>query len=258
MDADALPLDFMLSDLALEAVVATGMWLLAQAFPFRRLEPRPEVAWDMLAVAFAFCFAFVAGSGLSWLFDTLTAVAAGWSSFVATWPVAAVAIGYVVFADFTSYWAHRLLHTRLLWHTHAFHHSSRHLYVLSGLRASFVHILLLFAGPIAGLSLFTIYEVPQVFAVIAASQVANQHYTHSNIRLPMSRYLEYLFVTPRYHFVHHSTNRRLSNSNYGFLFSIWDRMFGTFTDPESVRENDELGLDYENSRWRLLLGVAAR
>ena len=248
----------MLSDLALEVVVATGMWLFAQAFPFRRLDPKPELAWDAVAVLSAFCFAFLAGTGLSWLFDYLLAAISGWSQFVSTWPVAAVVLGYVLFADFTSYWAHRSLHTGLLWHTHAFHHSSRHLYVLSGLRASFVHIVLLFAGPIAGLALFPLFESPQVFAIVAASQVANQHYTHSNIRLPLSRYIEYVFVTPRYHFVHHSTNRTHSNSNYGFLLSVWDRAFGTYTNPETVCQNDALGLDYENSKWRMLLGLGPR
>lgn len=248
----------MFSDLVLEAVVAAGMWLLAQAFPFRRLQAKPEVVWDLVAVVFAFCFAFLAGTALSGLFDKLATVIVGWSQFVATWPVAAVAIGYIVFADFTSYWAHRLLHTRLLWHTHAFHHSSRHLYVLAGLRASFVHVFLLFAGPIAGLTLFPLYETPQVFALVAASQVANQHYTHSNIRLPLSRYLEYAFVTPRYHFVHHSMDRELSNSNFGFLFSIWDRLFGTYVDPDTIRKNDRLGLDYENSKVRMLVGIPPR
>jgi sterol desaturase/sphingolipid hydroxylase (fatty acid hydroxylase superfamily) len=62
-------------------------------------------------------------------------------------------------------------------------------------------------------------------------------------------------VTPRFHFVHHSTNRSIANSNYGFIFSVWDRLFGTYTDPAVVPPDDSLGLGYEISSWRLVLGL---
>jgi sterol desaturase/sphingolipid hydroxylase (fatty acid hydroxylase superfamily) len=85
-----------------------------------------------------------------------------------------------------------------------------------------------------------------------------QHYTHSNVRIPFARYLELVFVTPRYHFVHHSIDRHLSNSNFGFLFSLWDRILGTYTDPGTIREDEPLGLDYGNAKWRLLIGIPPR
>jgi sterol desaturase/sphingolipid hydroxylase (fatty acid hydroxylase superfamily) len=85
-----------------------------------------------------------------------------------------------------------------------------------------------------------------------------QHYTHSNVRIPFARYLELVFVTPRYHFVHHSIDRHLSNSNFGFLFSLWDRILGTYTDPGTIREDEPLGLDYSNAKWRLLIGIPPR
>jgi sterol desaturase/sphingolipid hydroxylase (fatty acid hydroxylase superfamily) len=71
----------------------------------------------------------------------------------------------------------------------------------------------------------------------------------------MARHVEKLFVTPRMHFVHHSARKDYSNSNYGFVFSIWDKMFGTFTDPDSVAKDDKLGLDYNDSKWRMLIGL---
>ena len=67
--------------------------------------------------------------------------------------------------------------------------------------------------------------------------------------------LEYVFVTPRFHFVHHSVDRRFSDNNFGFLLSIWDRLFGTYVPPEAVDENEPLGLDYANSKLRLLAGL---
>ena len=45
----------------------------------------------------------------------------------------------------------------------------------------------------------------------------------------LPRFLEIIFVTPQYHLIHHSQNIKNHNSNFGVLFSIWDRMFGTYT-----------------------------
>lgn len=245
----------LLGELGVEAGVMAAMWGLALWIPFRRMDSPREVSWDLMAVAFAFLFALLAGSALTQLFQRAENAASAWLAMIASSPVLAVAAAYVLFADFTSYWAHRLLHTRALWHSHAFHHSSSNLYVLSGLRSSFVHVAALFAGPIASLFIFPLYEAPVLLAAITVSQVANQHYTHSNIRLPWSRQIEWIFVTPRYHFVHHSVDRRLSNSNYGFLLTAWDRLFGTFTDPATVADGEPLGLDYEVSKWRMLVGL---
>lgn len=214
-----------------------------------------ELGWDILAVVAVSVFAIVASNGLFLFYGTGESYLEHWRDFVATWPLAVQVIVYVLLADMLAYWAHRLLHTRLLWHSHAFHHSPRHLYVLSGARATFVHIAVLFAGPVAVLFLIPIYQAPLVFAVIAWVQLLNQHYIHSNLRFPLARYLEYVFVTPRFHFVHHSVDRRFSDNNFGFVFSIWDRVFGTYVAPEAVADNEPLGLDYPNSKLRLLAGL---
>jgi hypothetical protein len=64
-----------------------------------------------------------------------------------------------------------------------------------------------------------------------------------------------VLVTPRLHFVHHSAKAHVANSNYGFIFSVWDRVFGTYTDPATIPLDDPLGLGYEVSGWRLMLGL---
>lgn len=91
--------------------------------------------------------------------------------------------------------------------------------------------------------------------VHGAFQLANQHYLHSNLWVPFSRYLEYVLITPRVHFVHHSRTRAYCDSNYGFIFSVWDRLFGTYTDPDCVPINDPLGLNYEISNTRAFFGL---
>lgn len=248
-------LNELLSDVTTEIVIAASMWALSLFFPFRRLNAPREYRLDTIAVLLAAIFGVIAAFALATGFDLLQPALNGLRANIAAWPPFAVVIGFVLTADCTSYWAHRLLHTKALWHTHAFHHSSQHLYVLSGLRGSFVHVLALFSGPLFALYLFPVYQWPGALAVITVSQVANQHYTHSNIRLPWSNIIELLFVTPRYHFVHHSVDRRLSNTNFGFLLTVWDRLFGTYSDPSQVAVDEPLGLDYENSRWRLAVGL---
>jgi sterol desaturase/sphingolipid hydroxylase (fatty acid hydroxylase superfamily) len=57
------------------------------------------------------------------------------------------------------------------------------------------------------------------------------------INLP--RFFDYLFITPENHRVHHDEDIKNQNSNYGNLFSIWDRMFGTFV---RTRENIIFGI----------------
>jgi len=81
-----------------------------------------------------------------------------------------------------------------------------------------------------------------------------QHFNHANLSWRLGS-LEWLFVVPRYHFVHHGAESRLNNSNFGFLLTIWDRIFGTYTNPNDVVENFPLGLSYRIGLGRLFLGL---
>ena len=60
------------------------------------------------------------------------------------------------------------------------------------------------------------------------------------------------------HFVHHHPNPKYTNSNYAFVYSIWDRAFGTYTPPDTVAEKGLLGLDYETSTATLIVGFPDR
>ena len=242
---------------SLSVVLGLALWALALWIPMRRFASRPELAWDVLGAlatallgalaAFAFLYAYGSAMEVDWVWD--------WTESIERVPPWELLLLNVVFADFAGYWAHRALHTRWLWNSHAWHHSPKVLYWLSGLRASPGHVAVLYA-PAA--LVFVCFPTPETGAVALASiliDVINQHFIHSNIRVPWAKPLERIFVTPRFHFVHHSTTIARSNSNYGFLFSFWDRLFGTYTDPDTVPENDPLGLGYEIGKGRLLLGL---
>lgn len=155
------------------------------------------------------------------LVDSLPAIARG-----ALW---------ILLADFTTYWVHRLQHaSRFVWAFHSTHHSQEQLNFATTTRfhpvdhfisdtLKFVPQLMLGASPMSWLPLYLTMEF------IAITQ-------HSRIKWrfgPLSRIL----VTPRFHSFHHSVDPRHYNKNFGGLLSIWDHMFGTAVDaPEQPAE----------------------
>ena len=245
----------MLESTLIEIAVAALIWSLTLFFPFRRLPERPEVRWDVIAVIWSLALSIVIFDLLDRSSNWVAPRMSSWYSDIGSWPLWSLIIGYLLVADFGAYWAHRLLHTRTLWATHAFHHSAKHLNVMAGLRASPIHLAVFLAPPMIAFWVFPYPEFGAVALGVFLLQIANQHYLHSNIRFPKQKLLEKFLVTPRMHFVHHSAIREFSDSNYGFILSVWDRFFGTFTDPESVPTNDALGLDEDYSKWRMLIGI---
>ena len=188
--------------------------------------------------------------GFSWIPKLSQVVSASVS-----WPVALLI--RVVALDFLLYLGHRLLHTSYLWHTHAAHHSVGHLYWFGGNRASPIHIVV---QSIWYSLLVLVLPVHGGFrAVVIQLTIATgiQHFNHANLRWRLG-FLGWLFVTPRYHFVHHGSDSRLNGSNFGFLLTIWDRMFGTYRDPNTLQDNFPLGLNYEVGTTRMLIGLPPR
>lgn len=248
----------LLADSAVEVALGLVIGLVALAMPFRAQSGRPQIGWDIAAAAIATIFAMLVDSMLEVPADLVMARLDNWYTTIdeASWWL--VIPAYIVLADLGAYWAHRALHTRWLWPTHAWHHSPKFLYWLSGLRGSPVHMLVLLAPYTLAFVVFPLPDAAIISGAMLVLNASNQHYIHSNLKLPFARQLEWLFVTPRFHFVHHSTTPRVANSNYGFVFSVWDRMFGTLTDPATVPPDDPLGLGYEISGWRLALGLPAR
>jgi sterol desaturase/sphingolipid hydroxylase (fatty acid hydroxylase superfamily) len=245
-------------------IAFVGLGLLAhlaeKRFPLRSYE-EPK-AWLLDALGFGLSAAVTVGCRLAFphAFNRLPSLPGfAWMSaaahFVDTripWPVAFVVS--VVVLDFLLYLGHRLLHTSVLWHTHAAHHSVEHLYWFAGNRASPVHTALqMIWGFLLGL-VWPVKGGPPAYLATTILYTCIQHFNHANIGWRLGK-LEWLFVVPRYHFIHHGTERRLNDSNFGFLLTIWDRMFGTYTNPDDVPARFKLGLDYEVGYARLFLGL---
>ena len=138
--------------------------------------------------------------------------------------------------DLFAYLAHLLLHKSWLgWQFHRVHHSDREVNVSTAFRqhpGETVWRMLwqLLAVVVFGLTL----EVLAVYLTISA---LNAQLEHANIKLndSLDRWLRMLVVTPNMHKVHHSRDQRETDTNYSNIFSIWDRIFGSYTTPLDLR-----------------------
>ncbi|MBB5285828.1 sterol desaturase/sphingolipid hydroxylase (fatty acid hydroxylase superfamily) [Rhabdobacter roseus] len=139
------------------------------------------------------------------------------------WVVAYLAI------DFCNYLAHYLGHrVRLLWATHVTHHSSEHLNFSTAFRNSWTqHLKIVFFIPVWLMGIhpvivFTCYQLDLLY----------QFWIHTEVIPKLPRWVEYVFVTPSHHRVHHGKNEQYIDKNFGTTFILWDRLFGTFQEED--------------------------
>ncbi len=151
--------------------------------------------------------------------------------------LAAVIIG-VLALDFSSWLVHWVMHnTALFWRFHIIHHSDTNVDVTTGLRhhpgdsllRGVFFLLLIF---VSGAPMYAVM-IYQTLVVLATA------FTHANINLPkaVDKALSYFLISPNMHKVHHHWKRPYTDSNYGAVFSIWDRLLGTysFLDTKELR-----------------------
>ena len=134
----------------------------------------------------------------------------------------------VFIGDFTGYWRHRLEHTRILWPSHAVHHSDTE---MTWLTLAGFH-------PFNRLTTFTIDSAVLLwlglppFAVIANALVRQYYGYFIHADLPWTYGpLGKVFVSPAMHRWHHAKDPRYFQTNFATVFSIFDRAFGTFRVP---------------------------
>ena len=150
--------------------------------------------------------------------------------FVLELPAWADVIAGIAALDLFAYIAHVLLHKApLAWRFHRVHHSDEAVDVTTAFRQHPGETLwrVLWQLPAIALLGLPLWIVVLYLTISAA----NAQLEHANIRIPdrLDRWLRLLFVTPNMHKVHHSRLQPETDSNYANIFSIWDRLFGTYT-----------------------------
>ena len=168
---------------------------------------------------------------------------------------------YLVVFDLLGYWIHRAQHqSGLWWRLHSLHHAQRQMTMWSDNRNHLlddilVDTLLVIAAQLIGVA-------PGQFIAIVAITQLSESFQHANLRLWFGRVGERLWVSPRFHRLHHSIGmghesagkNTLGGHNFGVLLPWWDMVFGTANfeqryDPTGVRDQVEQNRDYGRGFW---------
>jgi sterol desaturase/sphingolipid hydroxylase (fatty acid hydroxylase superfamily) len=165
-------------------------------------------------------------------------------------------VAILLFELIAQYFIHWLLHSvKWMWKFHMIHHSDTHLDATSGtrhhpgdfiLREVFALIAVIITGATPAFYFF--YRICTVFFT---------YFTHANISISsrLDKALSLIFITPNMHKFHHHFERPWTDRNYGNIFSVWDRLFGTFVYEDTSKI--KYGLDVldpaqdENVRYQL-------
>ena len=135
--------------------------------------------------------------------------------------------------DFFYYWYHRAGHEiNILWASHAVHHQSEEYNLTTALRQTSTGFLFnwIFYVPVALAGI-----PPVVFFAVSSINLLYQYWVHTR-HIPNLGWFEWFFITPSNHRVHHAKNRRYLDKNYGGVFIIWDRLFGTYAEEDDNYE----------------------
>lgn len=226
-------------------LAAMMVWELAA--PRRRLELPRVIRWsnnlalvvvDTAILRLAFPVLAVGLAGL--------AEARGWGLFnVLDLPLWVEVVAAVLILDLAIYLQHVLFHAVPgLWRLHRMHHADLDFDTTTGLRFHPVEILLSMTIKLAVVG--AIGAPPVAVLLFEVILNATSLFNHGNVRLPpaVDRVLRLVLVTPDMHRVHHSSDPRETNSNFGFSVPWWDRLLGTYlAQPSKGHEGMEIGIE---------------
>jgi sterol desaturase/sphingolipid hydroxylase (fatty acid hydroxylase superfamily) len=209
----------------------TFFWLLEGAIPLVRFNYKkwkhalPNLFFTLTTIVINFALAFLLLKSSDWTVEANFGII-NWIP-LPFW--AYVLVGLLLMDFFGAYLAHFTEHkVKPLWMVHLVHHTDHHVDTTTANRHHPIESVIRFV--------FTLFGVIIVGAPIgivmlyqSLSLVATQ-FTHANIKLPrkVDDILSWVLVSPDMHKVHHHYVLPYTDSNYGNIFSIWDRLFGTF------------------------------
>lgn len=144
-------------------------------------------------------------------------------------PTLLVWIALILATDFVWYWYHRAGHKiNLFWGFHVVHHTSEEFNYTAGTRITIFQAVVRTAFwsvlPLIG------FPAPMITTMLIVHGLY-PFFTHTQVigKLGM---LEYILVTPSHHRVHHASNEAYLDKNFGDMFIIWDKLFGTFAEEK--------------------------
>jgi sterol desaturase/sphingolipid hydroxylase (fatty acid hydroxylase superfamily) len=210
----------------------TLFWLLEGILPLFKFKYKkwahaiPNFVFTLTTVLINFSLAFLLLKTADWVSANDFGVI-NWLPEMPLWVY--VFIGVLLLDFFGAYLAHFVEHkVKPLWMIHLVHHTDHKVDTTTANRHHPLESLIRF-----GFTLFGVFIVGTPIAIVflyqSISLIATQ-FTHANIKLPkqVDKVISYVLVSPDMHKVHHHYVLPYTDSNYGNIFSIWDRLFGTF------------------------------
>ena len=141
------------------------------------------------------------------------------------WPLWVKIVAAVVVFDFLQWFHHWARHkVKAFWHFHAVHHSAREMNVFTDLRVHAAEYMI--AEVLVFVPMFALGLPALAIMGVGSVRWWYTRFIHANIRTSMGP-LKHVLVTPQFHRVHHSIEPQHQDKNFGVVFSVWDRMFGT-------------------------------
>lgn len=207
-------------------------WIIESAIPFVKFQYNKwqhagiNIFFTVTTIIVNFCLAFILLKTAQWTVDNQFGIL-NWLPDMNEWLFAI--IGLLLLDLIGAYLAHLVEHkVKFLWRFHLIHHTDTWIDTTSGNRHHPGESVIRFAFTTFGV-LAVGSPMWMVFLYQTLSVVATQ-FTHANIVLPkkVDKLMSYFLVSPDMHKVHHHYVLPYTDSNYGNIFSIWDRLFGTF------------------------------
>ena len=168
--------------------------------------------------------------------------------------------------DISYYWYHNLQHRfPILWELHKVHHSAE---VMVGTTKDRIHPLDdlmnrvwdgVVTGPVYGFWLFFAYDPVELTILglnvyVLRNIIMMDFVRHTHLKISFGKVMNAVILCPHYHQLHHSTNPKHYDKNFGLMLSIWDRIFGTLEVPEP-NESFAFGLGQEGEEYQSTLGL---
>lgn len=237
----------------------TLFWLIEGLIPTRRLSYKkwrhalPNFFFTITSVLVNFFLAFLLLNTADW------AQANGFGLLhIVVLPFWLYVVLGVLLLDFIgAYLAHWTEHkVKPLWMVHLVHHSDHHVDTTTANRHHPLESMVRFSFTL--LAVFILGAPIGIVMLYQSLSVVLSQFNHANIKLPLKldQWLSYVLVTPHMHKVHHHYVLPYTDSNYGNIFALWDRLFGTYKnlgEEHIVYGVDVFPNEEENSRVGSLL-----
>ncbi len=200
------------------------------------------------------------------LFGALRVAGLGTFQLDAMWPgvtdqALVSLVIYLLIIDALNYWMHRGQHQfEWWWRLHSLHHAQRQMTMWTDNRSHLLDdvirsVIVVVVAQLIGIA-------PSQFVAIVAFTQLSESFQHANVRIWFGRWGERLWISPRFHRLHHSVGighestgkHTLGGHNFGVLLPWWDMLFGTANfqlrfEPTGIRDQVEQGRDYGHGFW---------